>query len=108
MATPSIKRGEIRSVFLNKGELIRGKSFNFKYLSDKGKRQKIVFVVSSKVSRTAVGRNKLKRRGRYIINKHKDSLPSGIVGAFIANQNSSKLNFVEMENEILEILRKIK
>lgn len=108
MAVSLKNKDVIKSVFLGNSRSLRSKSFIFKYNFSDLKGQHIVFIVSSKVSKSAVERNKIKRRGRYIIRKHNSSIPSGLVGAFVFNKSILKLSFAEIEKEMAEVLGSIK
>jgi ribonuclease P protein component len=64
------------------------------------------FVVSSKVSKKAIKRNKLKRRGYYIINKNKKIIKNNFYVVLFFKKGSVNLNFKEINNEIMFLLNK--
>ena len=64
------------------------------------------FVVSQKVSKKAVIRNKIKRRLRELIRKNLPRIKSGFDGVFIVNRGLEIMNFLELENVINRILEK--
>lgn len=93
--------------------LIRGKTWNSDYVYVKiapvfTNHSIFTCVVSSKVSKKAVERNKLKRRARYIIRKVMAEIKKsqGIIVFF--RKGSEKLNFQELEREIIGIFKKAK
>jgi len=78
---------------------------------------RISFIVPKTVSKKAVDRNLLRRRGYFIFKKHLKRPPFGFVGTFIFNKKSMTLfgcrknktrnPIKELENEIENILNKI-
>ena len=88
-----------------------GRSFNTKNLSlrvsarkDQGK-SAFSFVISAKAVKTAVGRNKLKRRGRHVIKKNLLKIKEGYFCAFFFKKELKDLPFSVFEEEILSGLR---
>lgn len=74
---------------------------------------KFSFVVSKKVSKSAVTRNLLRRRGYVILlntikTKSKDIMNVGIIGAFFFKKGAEKLGFPELQEEIAFLLKKAK
>jgi len=67
---------------------------------------KFAFVVSKKTAKKAVSRNKLKRRARYIIQKHSNKIKNGYRGAFVFKSTAAKVSFDELELSILDLLKK--
>lgn len=66
------------------------------------------FVAPLKVSKRAVVRNKLKRRGRYVAKKHLDLLKKGNATLVFFKKDSEKMKFADLEEEILKIFKKAK
>ena len=62
------------------------------------------FVVSGKIIKKAVKRNLFKRRGRSIA-KSSGAKP-GYVGAFFAKKGAGELEFSELKEEILDLMKK--
>lgn len=58
-------------------------------------------IISNKVSKLAVVRNQLKRRVRYILNKHALFLAQGFDIVVICSRESLKLDFSELEKTII-------
>ena len=89
-----------------------GRSFDTQNLSlrvslrkDQGK-SAFSFVIPSKVIKTAVGRNLLKRRGRQVIKKHLTKIKEGYFCAFFLKKELATLPFSVFEQEILDGLKK--
>ena len=66
------------------------------------------FVVSSKVAKKAVDRNKLKRRARHIISKMLPEIKKGLGIIIFFKKGNEKLNFQEIEKETRAIFQKAK
>ncbi len=65
-------------------------------------------IVSSKVSKKAVERNKTKRRIREIIKNHLDKIAPGFDIVIVVLPESQKKSFKELENSFLKNLKKLK
>lgn len=66
------------------------------------------FVVSSKVAKRAVDRNKLKRRARHIVGKMMPEIKNGLGVIIFFKKGSEKLNFQEIEKETRAVFQKAK
>lgn len=64
------------------------------------------FSVSKKVSKSAVLRNKLRRRGYSIIKKHLEGVADGKLYLFSYKKDANKLKFSDIEQEIMMLLSK--
>ena len=62
------------------------------------------FVVSGKIIKKAVKRNLFKRRGRSIAKS--SGANSGYAGAFFAKKGAGALEFDEMKEEVLDLMKK--
>lgn len=95
-------------------EIIKaGKSFSSDNLSLKIRQiptdcSAFTFVVSSKVAKKAVERNKLKRRARHIIRKMLAEIKKGLGIIIFFKPGSEKFNFQELEEAIKTIFKKAK
>jgi len=69
---------------------------------------KFSFVSSSKVSKKAIKRNLLRRRGYYIIRKNKTQIKPGFICVLFFKKGAVNLNYKEIEDEILTLLKKSK
>lgn len=99
------KTKEIEKTFKN------GKSFyndilGFKVLKNDLEESRFCIVVSAKVSKRAVDRNKIKRRIRSIIIKKLKQIKKGFDVIVIVNKNIVDLNFSELEKNICFSLKK--
>lgn len=65
------------------------------------------FVISSKVSKSAVKRHMLKRLGYKTIQKNLPNLKKGVVVAFFFTQNITKSSKVAIQNEIELLLKQM-
>lgn len=101
-----ISKKEIDKVF-SFGSFLNSKSFSLKYFIDKDskKRPSVAFVVSKKVSKSAVNRNKCRRLGFNAIREYIPLLPAGFMGVFIYKNTNILEN--DLKEEISFLLKKI-
>lgn len=91
---------------LRKGTVAKGKFFVLRIKDSKSEFSRFGFVVSTKISKKAVVRNKVKRRARNIVRELLESLRKNIDGVFIALPGVEKASFDEMKSDILSLLNK--
>ncbi|MEK7459718.1 MAG: ribonuclease P protein component [Patescibacteria group bacterium] len=98
-----VDRKQIQQIF-KFGSIIHSPNLTFRYLKDKNiKNYKISFIVPKTVSKSAVQRNSLRRRGYIALEKNIHLLSFPIIGVFIFK----KQNIENLENEIKNIIKKI-
>ena len=103
-----IRRVEFLKV-LSKGKIFHFPLFLLRIFFDKEQSaapSRISFVVSAKVSKKAVVRNKLKRRGYAIIQKHKTKISPGCMCVFFLKKESAAALFKELEKEIIAAFKR--
>lgn len=66
------------------------------------------FVVSTKVSKKAVERNRIKRRLRDIIRKNIDNIKAGFDIVVIASPLSNKAKYQIIKDDLIDLLKKLK
>jgi ribonuclease P protein component len=98
---------------LFKGIFDRGRNFssNFislKFISDSTTNSLFAFVVSAKVAKRSVERNKLKRRLRHIIKKTMQKIKPGLAVIIFAKKGAEKMSFLELEKELIKLFKKAK
>lgn len=71
-------------------------------------RSRFGFVVSAKVSKKAVERNKIKRQMRDIVRKGIDSIKTGFDIVIIASPLSNKVNYQIIKDDLINLLKKLK
>lgn len=64
------------------------------------------FSVSKKVAKTAVARNKWRRRGYSVIAKSKKNINGGYFCLFVFKKGSNEINYDFLEKEISQLLYK--
>ena len=64
------------------GRVVRGRSISLKYLLDERTDYQVAVIVSKKVSKRAVVRNRLRRRVYAAVYEHTSLLPKGFKGVF--------------------------
>jgi ribonuclease P protein component len=101
------KKKDFEAVF-KKGETIRGGMFFLKISSTSNKDSRIGFVVSKKISKKAVERNKIKRRLREALRYALPSLKNSFDIVCVALPNIKTNTFKEIKQEIEEALKRKK
>ena len=100
------------------GRFINSPNLTFKFLKEESLCPKIAFIVPKNVSKKAVDRNLLRRRGYFVISKHLAHFPADFVGAFVfgkksmdvfgVRKNKTRNPILDLENEIKIILNKLR
>ena len=75
----------------NKGRFVNSPCLTLKYLIYPTKMTRISFIVPKTVSKKAIVRNQLKRRGYVEIKKQIPQIPAGFLGAFIFKKGSVEI-----------------
>jgi ribonuclease P protein component len=101
------KKKDFDEVF-KKGKGVEGIFLFLKAKNNDLDKSRFGFVVSQKVSKKAVVRNKIKRRLRGIIISKKNFIKSGLDIVILTKKGIEQKNFLEIEKELMELLRKIK
>ncbi len=83
-------------------------SLKFSTLSDPQHPSLFSVVVSKKIAKTAVGRNKLKRRIRYVLSKNLAKMEKGFQIAIFLRINLNKTSYFDLERELLTLMTKAK
>jgi len=99
------KEKEFEAVFKG-GRTIKGKSVFLRYLINGTDKTKVGFVVSKKISKLAVVRNKAKRRMRDIVRLKKDGLKEGLSIVIISLPSITKLTYKEIKEDLENLLSK--
>jgi ribonuclease P protein component len=92
---------------LRQGKSIRGRNISLKYLVIPGKPAAFAFIISSKVAKRAVDRNKLKRRGRAIVFKLLPQIKEGCLSLIFFEKGSIKMSFPELMAEMTQLFKKV-
>ncbi|MCE9585661.1 ribonuclease P protein component [Candidatus Nomurabacteria bacterium] len=84
-----VNKGQIDLIF-NKGKYINSPNLTFKFIiSGENKHSGFSFIVPKTVSKKAIVRNRLKRRGYAVLARYIDKLPSNLIGAFVFGKKSA-------------------
>ena len=98
------KKKEFETVFKN-GKTLRGKNIIARYFKSEDGKTKIGFIVSKKVSKKAVERNKVKRRLRESLRENKEKIDKGVSIIIIALASSKEVPYSEINNDIKSVLK---
>ncbi len=99
------KEKEFEAVFKG-GRTLKGKSAFIRYLINGTDKTRIGFVVSKKISKLAVVRNKTKRRMREIVRLKKDKLKEGLSIVIVSLPSITKLTYKEIKEDLENLLNK--
>lgn len=85
-------------------------NFNLKYsaLASGSQGSRWSVVVSKKIAKTALDRNKLKRRARYVLTKNLAKMKPGYQVAIFFRANLLKAPFSALEAELINLLNRAK
>lgn len=86
------------------GRSLREGTFLMKALKNHLPDSRIGFIVSQKVAKKAVSRNRIKRRLRAIVGKNLECLQKGVDLLFVALPGSEKKNFASTKADIDKLL----
>ena len=87
----------------NKGKLIGSPAFGILILEKDDEEKKIGFIISKKVSKRAVDRNKIKRRIAEVVKKNLEKFEPGTRIIFLAKKETLNKKVEEIENEIKKL-----
>jgi ribonuclease P protein component len=89
-----------------RGSVIYSKNFSFRFIrDDENNTTRISFIVPKTVSKKAVDRNSLRRRGYRVLESYLGQFPTNILGVFVFKRPQDSI--IEIENDIKNILHKI-
>jgi|SRR5687768_14466787 len=87
-----------------KGRAFQGRGLTVKAVRNGLEGTRVGFVVSTKVSKRAVLRNKIKRRMREIVRKREVKLLAGVDIVFLAKVEALTMPFADVERSIDDVL----
>ena len=95
------------------GVFKKGKGFNEGFLflkieKNNLEKSRFAFIVSKKINKKAVDRNKIKRRLREVVRKSLPRINPGIDGVFVVQRDVKDKEFSEIKKTTIEILKKAK
>jgi ribonuclease P protein component len=86
-----------------KGKLLGSSSFGVLILKKEDKEKKFGFIISKKISKRAVDRNKIKRRMAEVIRKNLEKFEDGTRMIFLTKKEILNKKIIEIENEIKKL-----
>lgn len=100
------KTKEIEKTFKN-GKSFYNNLLGFKVLKNDLNESRFCVIISAKISKKAVERNKIKRRVRAVINNDLGQVKKGFDVIIIVTKNIINLGFSDLKQEIEDSLKKI-
>lgn len=103
------KEKDFENLFKN-GQAFHSQLFNLKIVRNKLNNTRFGFIISKKVSKKAVERNKIKRRLREVIRKEIEQIKNGYDAVIIVknNQEVIKKEYLQIKNEVDNLIKKAK
>ncbi|HNY36214.1 MAG TPA: ribonuclease P protein component [Candidatus Pacearchaeota archaeon] len=99
------KEKEFEAVFKG-GRTLKGKYVFLRYLINGTDKTRIGFVVSKKISKLAVVRNKVKRRMRDIVRLKRNKLKEGLSIVVVSLPSITKMTYKEIKEDLENLLSK--
>ena len=99
------KENEFKRVF-QKGDVFGNKAFVFYYIKNNLGENRLGIIVSKKVSKRAVIRNKIKRRTKEAYRRNEDSFSKGYDIILIAKESITQVPFSSLEKSLIHLLYK--
>ncbi len=100
------KKKDFERIF-EEGVTMKNSCFFLRLVKNELNITRVGFIVSKKVSRKAVERNRIKRLFREIVRLKMSEIKPGLDMVFIVLSNSKEKSFLELKQEIERILEKI-
>ena len=107
---PKIQRvkKELFPIIFKKGRGWRLDFFSLSIFPLAGQKSSFAFIVSNKMAKKAVLRNKIKRRMRAVIAKHLSEIKEGYAAVFVLKSPPGHAAFKDIEDNICQLLKKAK
>lgn len=95
-------------IIYKKGRRFQSGIFQLFVLAIPGQKTKASFIISQKILKKAVERNKVKRRGRAVISRNFSKLKKNQALVFVLKSYNDKISFADLEENICRLLREAK
>lgn len=92
---------------LNNGKMIQSASFGFAYLKVDDSPSRFGFIISNKISKLAVRRNRVRRILRQTVRENLPTTPNGFLFVILARRNILERTAGEIKKEVENVLRRI-
>jgi len=100
------KKEEISRIF-QRGSFVSGHDFVFKFLPNKSSQIRVAVIIGKKLCKSAVARNRIRRRLREVVRLNFDSLPTGFDLLVIARTlDLREINFTKLNQDFLTLVQK--
>lgn len=88
------------------GKVVQSASFGFAFLKVDEAPSRFGFIISNKISKKAVDRNKIRRVLREIVRGNLEDVPNGFLFVILARRNILEKSKDELEKELVKILNR--
>ncbi len=103
-----IRKKEDFARLFKKGQIFHSKGVSAKVGRNSKNAVRLGFVISTKVSKKAVKRNKVRRRLRTILGKRLEQLKPGLDIAILTRKDVMDMSFKELEKSVEHLIEKAK
>jgi len=103
-----LKREQDVKAVVKKGKSVFDPVCGVKFLPNGSEHSRFVVVVGTKVHKSAVRRNRVKRQYREIIKAHLEKIKPGVDVVFLCSKQALELDYHEKEERLLRVLKKAK
>ncbi|MDD4351369.1 MAG: ribonuclease P protein component [Candidatus Gracilibacteria bacterium] len=105
--TERIKKSELISLVLSKGQSWRSADFILKYLDSNLGTSLFTVIVPKKLFKTVVQKNKYRRRGMSLLAKRKDQQKKDRLLLLLPGPNFLKAKFADLEKELNRFFKQL-
>ena len=102
-----IQKGDIVRI-MKEGAAYHSPSFSLKVLKNEVQKPLFAVIVSKKVAKTAVSRNRNKRRVREVLRKEARKIPQDRFYVVMLKKDLNKSVFLDIHNELKELLARVR
>lgn len=102
--TNRLKKQKDFDLLKKKGKQVSTDLFNYVYLQEDTKRKQIGFVVSKKISKKAVARNKIRRRLSEAVRLLLPRIKPGVKAIFFVKQKIKNSSYQEIYDRVRDVI----
>lgn len=102
-----VKKAEDFNFIINKGKIKKNKAFNVFVIKTESEKENypLFGIAVSKKNANAVGRNKIKRQIRHLIDKNKKYFQNNCKYIIMVKKDGIKMSFIEKEDKLISLIK---